>query len=103
MFPVQCNMRLFRVTCSNIEISPPVSVGCQPWAGILVQAVVVFIPNEEDSKAREEDQDPMGQEETEHFGCEHVEFAESLLERKMTRICVWLTFYTYMVGLGPNA
>jgi hypothetical protein len=78
VFPVQVDVRPLRFSASDVEVPPPVGVGSESIAGVLVQAVVVFVSEESDHHSSDEYQRPVGAEDGEESAGQHVELRLAL-------------------------
>jgi hypothetical protein len=71
---MQVDVRPLRSSASDVEVPPPIGVGGEGIAWVLVQAVVVFVPEEPDHHSGNEYQRPIGTEDGEESAGQHVEF-----------------------------
>jgi hypothetical protein len=78
VFPVKVDVRPLRSPASNVEISPPIGVGSESIARIVVQTVVVFVPEESDDHSSDEYQRPVSTENGEESAGQHVELRLAL-------------------------
>lgn len=67
-------MRPLRSSATDVEVPPPIGVGGKSTAGVLVQAVVVFVPEESDHHSSDEYQGPVGTNDGEESAGQHVEY-----------------------------
>jgi hypothetical protein len=73
VFPVQVDVRPLCSSASDVEVPPPIGVGGESIAGVLVQAVVVFVPAESDHHSSDEYHRPVGTDDGEESAGQHVE------------------------------
>lgn len=78
VLPVQVDVRPLRSSAPDVKVPPPIGVGGEGMAGILVQAVVVFVPEELDHHSGYEYEGPVCTEEGEESAGQHVELRLAL-------------------------
>jgi hypothetical protein len=69
-----------RSSASDVRVPPPIGVGGESIAGVFVQAIVVFVPEESDHHSGEEYQRPVGTEDGKESAGQHVELRLALEE-----------------------
>ena len=78
MLPVQIDVRPLRSPAPDVEVPPPIRVGGESMAGELVQAVVIFVPQEMGHHSSYEYEWPVGTEDGEESAGQHVELRLAL-------------------------